>query len=410
MFWDTHQRLDVFIDSNYSPPPANTAAMDLCAAVTGAYLAWTLLAIFPRRVVRLSWRLAQDAVVLVVSSFLLPCLCYEAVAALLLAVLALVLYNDQPSPWMTVSARAVVITGCDRGIGHATALHLDKLGFHVFAGCLEMGGEGERELVKSASNRLQTFAMDVTNGQQVMEGAQFVASRLQGKVLHGVVNNAGILLAGNVETMAYPDIRKIMEVNCMGPINIHRAYMPLLRQPRRATARHITVASNIGLAPSALLGIYGASKAAAALLSETWRHELKPMGISVSTIIPSGFKTGILMYDREAVGNRWWQQATQEVRDYYGKACFIPMNKKQNYKDYLQANFSPIINCITDALLATHPKPYYYKGLMARSLPFLYLHLPSCLWDLVMPYYSSFYHFPIQALASDKNQVHSKTT
>uniref|UniRef100_A0A0B7B0L5 11-beta-hydroxysteroid dehydrogenase type 2 n=1 Tax=Arion vulgaris TaxID=1028688 RepID=A0A0B7B0L5_9EUPU len=384
--------------------------MELCAAVTGCYMALVLLAVFPRRVVKLSWRILQDILILVVCSFILPWLCCEIVACVVLTFIAIVMYNDLPSPWIGVNARAVVITGCDHGFGHDTALHLDKLGFHVFAGCLYMGAEGERKLVTSSSDRLQTFPMDVTNVQQVQEAAQFVTDRLQGKVLHGLINNAGILMTGSVETMAHSDIHKIIEVNCMGVINVHRAFMPLLRQPRRGLARQITVASNIGLAPSSLLGIYGASKAAVALLNETWRYELKPLGISVSTIIPSGFRTGILVYDREAVGNRWWQQATKEVQDYYGKACFVPTNKKKNYKDYLQPDFSSIINCITDALMSTHPKATYYKGLMARSLPFLYLHLPSCMWDLIMPHISSFYDFPVQALINDNTSASSKTS
>ncbi|CAL1544397.1 unnamed protein product [Lymnaea stagnalis] len=372
--------------------------MELCAAITGCYIGWVVLAIFPRRAVKLSRRIVQDVLVLCVSSFLLTWLCCEVLAVCVLSLVALVMYNDLPSPWMGVNDRVVLVTGCDQGLGHALALKLDKMGFQVFAGCLVVGGEGERSLVKAASSRLSTLQMDVSNQEQVQQAAETVAERLEGKVLHGVVNNAGVLMSGNVEIMAYSDIRKIMEVNFMGVVHVHRAFMPLLRQPRRGTARLVNVASNVGLAPSALMGIYAASKAAVAILTETWRYEYKKMGIHVSTIIPSGFKTGILEYNKEEAGNRWWEQASQELRDFYGKACFMPVNKRKNYREFLSPDFSAITDCMADALLATHPKPTYYKGLIARSLPFLYLHLPSCLWDAIMPFFSDNYLFPIHAL------------
>lgn len=87
------------------------------------------------------------------------------------------------STYLHIMSRTILLLspGCDQGIGHATALLLDKLGFQVFAGCLFMGGEGERKLVKASSSRLQTFQMDVTNVQQVQEAAQLVADNLRGK-------------------------------------------------------------------------------------------------------------------------------------------------------------------------------------------------------------------------------------
>ena len=45
-----------------------------------------------------------------------------------------------------VGSKAVLITGCDTGIGHELARHLDSLGVHVFAGCLDTGSEGAQRL------------------------------------------------------------------------------------------------------------------------------------------------------------------------------------------------------------------------------------------------------------------------
>lgn len=60
---------------------------------------------------------------------------------------------------------------------------------------------------------------------------------------------------------------------------------------------------------------------------QTCQHQ--PLGIETLVItLIFCLDPGILMYDREATGNRWWQQASQEVRDYFGKACFIPTDKR----------------------------------------------------------------------------------
>ena len=61
----------------------------------------------------------------------------------------------------------MVITGCDTGFGHETAIRLDKMGVHVLATCLTK--EGEQNLKSETSDRLKTFQMDVTNSQQIRD-------------------------------------------------------------------------------------------------------------------------------------------------------------------------------------------------------------------------------------------------
>ncbi|KAK3699666.1 hypothetical protein RRG08_062457 [Elysia crispata] len=378
--------------------------MELCGYVIAGYLGVTLVGIFPRRVVRPSYRLLQDTVVLGVTSIVLSQLCYPLVAAVLLTAVAVVIYSDLPAPWTDPNGKAVLITGCDSGLGQALALQLDRLGVTVFAGCLFMGGEGERALVQQASGRLTTLQMDVTDHDQVLAAARLVEDKLGGQCLHGVVNNAGILMAANMEVLSWADIQKVLQVNLLGVIAVYRAFMPLLRQRRRhrdTAARLVNVSSNTGIAPASQMGAYVASKAAVAQLGETWRYELRRLGVSVSTIVPSGFKTGILMYDREAAANRWWKAASPEVQEYFGRGCFIPPHSRKNYRDYLNADMDAVGACMVDALLSKHPRPFYYKGMLARSLTWLYLHSPSCVWDLIMPKIADFYYFPVRALEED---------
>lgn len=297
-----------------------------------------------------------------------------------------------PRRQLSTRRKAVLITGCDRGIGFSLAQHLDRQGFHVFASFLNNKSDEQQHLVRSCSERLQTIQMDVSSVQQVEEAANHLASevRCQDLEFWGIVNNAGICYIGNVEIMAREDMNKIMTINFFGPINVCKAFLPLLRQYR---GRLINVASNAGLVPVPLMGVYCASKAALATMSEVWRFELHRWGIKVATVIPSGYKTNIMAYDKAAVADRWWEKASDIVQRDYGRECFNIKFKQKNPQDMLSANFSEILNNITDALLSVYPKSYYYNGFLARSLPFLYLHLPSVIGDPIMSVLTDWFDF-----------------
>lgn len=66
----------------------------------------------------------------------------------------------------------VYITGCDTGFGNLLAKHLDQLGFHVIAGCYTE--KGEDELKKSASDKLTTVQLDVSNSASVSKAADHI--------------------------------------------------------------------------------------------------------------------------------------------------------------------------------------------------------------------------------------------
>jgi enoyl-[acyl-carrier-protein] reductase (NADH) len=71
-----------------------------------------------------------------------------------------------------------ISSGCDQGIGHQLALHLDSLGMRVFAGCLLPGGEGEKQLKAKASERLSTVPLDVTKKDSVKAAAEMVKRQI----------------------------------------------------------------------------------------------------------------------------------------------------------------------------------------------------------------------------------------
>lgn len=68
----------------------------------------------------------------------------------------------------------VYITGCDSGFGNLLARHMDKLGFHVIAGCYTE--KGEDELKKISSDKLTTTHLDVTDSESVRKVATLIGT------------------------------------------------------------------------------------------------------------------------------------------------------------------------------------------------------------------------------------------
>ena len=79
-------------------------------------------------------------------------------------------------------SKYVFITGCGSGFGRETAIHLDKMGVHVLAACLTK--QAAQDLKSTASSKLKTFQMDVTDSQQIKDVFEQVENLLpagQGK-------------------------------------------------------------------------------------------------------------------------------------------------------------------------------------------------------------------------------------
>src|SRR5688572_115201 len=100
---------------------------------------------------------------------------------------------------------AVVVTGASTGIGRATALHLDSLGFEVFAG-VRREPDGER-LTSAAAGNLTPISLDVADGDSIEAAARRVAEALDGAGLRGLVNNAGVAQPAPIEVIPIDALR-----------------------------------------------------------------------------------------------------------------------------------------------------------------------------------------------------------
>ena len=149
---------------------------------------------------------------------------------------------------------AVVVTGSSTGIGRACALHLDRLGFKVFAG-VRSEGDGER-LRAEASERLEPLILDVTDSEHIARAAERVSEATEAR-LAGLVNNAGIGTGGPLELLSVGDFRHQIEVNLIGQVAVTQAFIPALRHAR---GRLVFISSIGGLIATPYMAPYHASK------------------------------------------------------------------------------------------------------------------------------------------------------
>ena len=161
----------------------------------------------------------------------------------------------------------VVITGASTGIGRATALRLARGGFDVLAGVRR---EEDGTALRAEDGRIEPVIVDVTDAGQVAA----LAARVGGAPLAGLVNNAGIAVAGPLEGIALDDVRQY-EVNVFGLLAVTQA---LLQSIRAGHGRIVNIGSIGGRINTPFVGPYSSSKAAVRSLSAALRRELRPVG------------------------------------------------------------------------------------------------------------------------------------
>jgi NAD(P)-dependent dehydrogenase (short-subunit alcohol dehydrogenase family) len=248
--------------------------------------------------------------------------------------------------------RSVVITGASTGIGWATAKLLLDRGFRVF-GSVRKKADADRLKGEFGANFIPLL-FDVTNRTAVLAAAGEVRAALGGETLAGLVNNAGIAVAGPVLELSTDDFRRQMEVNVIGPIIATQAFGPLLgsdQQLKGPKGRIVMISSVAGKTGNPLSPAYSASKHAIEGLSESLRRELMLFGIDVIIVAPGAVKTPI------------WSKAEEvDISAYKNSPYFPALQKVRAFMLHLGEIGLPaekIAECVHEGLTAAHPKVRY---------------------------------------------------
>lgn len=207
-----------------------------------------------------------------------------------------------PDETMSADSRVWLITGCSTGFGRELARAVLARGERVVVTARDP--ESVRDQVAGRERQAVAVRLDVTDREQA-EGTVREAERAFGRV-DVLVNNAGIGYFGAVEESEEAEVRRMFEVNVFGLARMIHLVLPGMRARRRGHI--VNIASIGGLRAFPAVGYYNATKFAVVGLSEALALETAPLGIHVTIVEPSGFRTDW--------AGRSANEAPDEIADY----------------------------------------------------------------------------------------------
>ena len=187
---------------------------------------------------------------------------------------------------MPISESSVwFITGCSTGFGRELARALIARGRRTVV--TARNPESVRDLVEGHLDRAIALKLDVTKPDEIAHAVKQAEERF-GRI-DVLVNNAGIGYFGAIEESDEAEVRRMFEINFWGLAHMTTAVLPGMRARR---AGHIVnIASIGGLRAFPAVGYYNATKFAVVGFSEALALETEHLGIKVTVVEPSGFRT-----------------------------------------------------------------------------------------------------------------------
>jgi NAD(P)-dependent dehydrogenase (short-subunit alcohol dehydrogenase family) len=168
---------------------------------------------------------------------------------------------------MNIENKTVLITGANRGIGQALVDEALRRGAKkVYA--------GTRGAVRNPDRRVTNLTLDVTSAAQIQQAVDAVDA------LDVLINNAGVAIYDDLSSTQV--IEQHLAVNLFGPLNLTRAFLPLLRRSKGAVINNLSLA---GLAALPVIPAYSISKAAAFNMTQSLRALLAGQGVTVHAVV-----------------------------------------------------------------------------------------------------------------------------
>jgi NAD(P)-dependent dehydrogenase (short-subunit alcohol dehydrogenase family) len=177
------------------------------------------------------------------------------------------------------------ITGCSTGFGRELAKEVLASGYR--AAVAARNTDDVKDITEAYPDTAIAVKLDVTNANEISAAVTQIQEKF-GQI-DVLVNNAGIGYFGAIEESEEDEVRRMFEINFFGLANVTKAILPILRKQR--SGHILNVASIGGLVGFPAVGFYNATKFAVDGYSESLSKELAPLGIKVTVIAPSGFRT-----------------------------------------------------------------------------------------------------------------------
>ncbi len=212
----------------------------------------------------------------------------------------------------------VLITGVSTGIGFDATKHLIDKGFFVF-GSVRKQQDADRLSALFGSN-FMPLVFDVTDHEAIDRSLLIVKKTLGNNPLWGLVNNAGIAVAGPLKYITSEELNHQLDVNVLGVLRTTNAFAPLLGATnnfRHPPGRIINMSSVSGLFASPFTGPYSISKYALESMNDVYRREFLPFGVDVIAIEPGPIKTPI-----------WGKTTVKDLKDRFPDTDYNEMLPK----------------------------------------------------------------------------------
>jgi NAD(P)-dependent dehydrogenase (short-subunit alcohol dehydrogenase family) len=260
-----------------------------------------------------------------------------------------------------------LITGTSTGIGLATTAALAARGWRVHATMrnLEKKQLLERSLDEvGAREQVEIAQLDVTDAASIKAVVASLLSKGDHQ-LDAVVHNAGVAAGGAFEDLPDAEVRRVMETNFFGILELTRALLPTFRSQRHG--RIVIVSSEAAFSGQPANSMYCASKWAIEGWAESLAFEIEQFGIHVILIEPGPYRTEIWqasprILPADSAYRAWVQRVFQAADEHAARLARDPKE---------------VARVIAKALEAPRPRFRYPVGPLARLNHFLKGKVPS---------------------------------
>ena len=188
---------------------------------------------------------------------------------------------------MAFNGKVAMVTGGASGMGQVFAARLAATGAHVAV--LDLNAEGMRKTAEGREN-IHVYLCDVRDNDALTVILNDVES--QYGPIDRVVHAAAIMPSCKVIEDTPENIKRVMEVNYFGTVNVMMATLPKMVQ--RGSGDFIAFGSAAGIVPMPFFGAYGATKAAINMLVETAYYENRGRGVRIFYAAPQAVDTPLL--------------------------------------------------------------------------------------------------------------------
>jgi NAD(P)-dependent dehydrogenase (short-subunit alcohol dehydrogenase family) len=204
-----------------------------------------------------------------------------------------------------------LVTGAGTGLGFATAKLMASQGWNVYG--THLPSQSPEALERC---NVVPIAMDITDERSVKHGYDRISKEVGQAGLSTLINVAALaeIAGGVIEGVAMERIKALFEVNVFGTLRVIQTFLPLLRA--YGPARIVNVGSTATRLPIPFTGIYAISKFAIMGITNSFRFELAPFGIQVTSIEPGAMDTPMTA-NHQAGLEVTWSRMPSHVQELY---------------------------------------------------------------------------------------------